>query len=312
MSQRKNTPNINKTFIIEPLAVDDNNVVSACTALFANTIYSCSGDAAISLQTGTIYFNNKIEVNGSISGNTIYSNNFYSGSTNLLDIFSRDNFYITGGTVNGNTLELNRNDDNTVSIDLSDVKFSGGSGNCISDLYVTNIHGCSPITVNDELVILSGVKINTLVNDNTLTEILARDSVSGEIKYRSVDSIISAATSQDTIVTAFTYNDSNKFTVHNSDGSSFSADINVISGITSTGNIVPELDNSINLGTILKRFSEIHTVNGKSTYWQSNTISATTVSATTVNLGLDNNNNIRILNAENSILKNDCLEGGNY
>ena len=30
-----------------------------------------------------------------------------------------------------------------------EVSFSGGSGNCITDLYVTNIHGCSPITIHD-------------------------------------------------------------------------------------------------------------------------------------------------------------------
>jgi len=29
--------------------------------------------------------------------------------------------------------------------------FSGGSGNCITDFYVTNIHGCSPITVYDSI-----------------------------------------------------------------------------------------------------------------------------------------------------------------
>jgi hypothetical protein len=29
--------------------------------------------------------------------------------------------------------------------------FSGGSGNCITDLYVTNIHGCSPITIYDSI-----------------------------------------------------------------------------------------------------------------------------------------------------------------
>jgi hypothetical protein len=31
------------------------------------------------------------------------------------------------------------------------LSFSGGSGNCITDLYVTNIHGCSPITIHDSI-----------------------------------------------------------------------------------------------------------------------------------------------------------------
>ena len=29
--------------------------------------------------------------------------------------------------------------------------FTGGSGNCITDFYVTNVHGCSPITIWDEI-----------------------------------------------------------------------------------------------------------------------------------------------------------------
>lgn len=33
---------------------------------------------------------------------------------------------------------------------FSGVTFSGGSGNCITDFYVTNIHGCSPISIWDE------------------------------------------------------------------------------------------------------------------------------------------------------------------
>lgn len=33
----------------------------------------------------------------------------------------------------------------------SSTSFTGGSGNCIVDLYVTNIHGCSPITIHDSV-----------------------------------------------------------------------------------------------------------------------------------------------------------------
>jgi hypothetical protein len=45
--------------------------------------------------------------------------------------------------------------------------FSGGSGNCITDLYVTNIHGCSPITLHDNLTFnVTGGTYFTDVNTN--------------------------------------------------------------------------------------------------------------------------------------------------
>ena len=53
--------------------------------------------------------------------------NIYSGGTNLLDIFSGST---GGGAFTGNT-----------------------SGTCINDLYVSNIYGCSPLTIGTELVV---------------------------------------------------------------------------------------------------------------------------------------------------------------
>jgi len=45
--------------------------------------------------------------------------------------------------------------------------FSGGSGNCITDLYVSNIYGCSPITIHDNLTFdVSGGTYFTDVNTN--------------------------------------------------------------------------------------------------------------------------------------------------
>jgi hypothetical protein len=79
--------------------------------------------------------------------------------------------------------------------------FTGGSGNCITDFYVTNIYGCSPITIKSETNILNNVGIygnllvtgitsaNTVVitstptTASTLDEVIVRDSSSGELKY---------------------------------------------------------------------------------------------------------------------------------
>ena len=71
--------------------------------------------------------------------------------------------------------------------------------------------------------------INTPSNDDSLTQILARNSSSGQIEYRNVESIISAATSQDTFITGGTYSDgSNQLTLERND----SANI-IISGFSS-------------------------------------------------------------------------------
>lgn len=77
---------------------------------------------------------------------------------NAITGITDDNYYTTGSTLIGNTVYFNRNDTlSAYTADLSSITFSGGSGNCISDLYVTNIYGCSPITVKDELIIESGI-----------------------------------------------------------------------------------------------------------------------------------------------------------
>ena len=45
------------------------------------------------------------------------------------------------------------------------------SGNCVTDFYVTNIHGCSPINFQNEVVINSGITVsgNSIVISNTFT-----------------------------------------------------------------------------------------------------------------------------------------------
>jgi len=63
------------------------------------------------------------------------------------------NTFVTGGTLNGTNLNLTWNTGGVVpSIELSGLTFTGNtSGDCITDLYLTNLHGCSPVTVHDNL-----------------------------------------------------------------------------------------------------------------------------------------------------------------
>jgi hypothetical protein len=63
------------------------------------------------------------------------------------------NTFVTGGTLNGSILTLDWNTGGSADpISLSGLTFTGNtSGNCITDFYVTNIYGCSPITIHDSI-----------------------------------------------------------------------------------------------------------------------------------------------------------------
>lgn len=97
--------------------------------------------------TGTVTFYNN-------SGGTFQVSGFLTGYTN---------YYTTGVTLNNTTLEFDRTDlSNAYSVDLSSLIFTGNtSGNCITDLHVSNLYGCSPITIHDNLVIESGLTISS-------------------------------------------------------------------------------------------------------------------------------------------------------
>ena len=57
---------------------------------------------------------------------------------------------LSGGTVTGSTIFTNGLTANTISATTYQnlPQFSGGSGNCIADLFVSNIHSCSPLYIN--------------------------------------------------------------------------------------------------------------------------------------------------------------------
>ena len=74
------------------------------------------------------------------------------------------------------------------------------------------------------------------------------------------------------------------------------------------GDTSPNSDNTINLGSTLNRFRDINTVSGTSSVWTS-TVKVITPS---IDLGLDSNNESRIINSNNSIMQNDFLLGGSY
>lgn len=177
-------------------------------------------------------------------------------------------------------------------------------------IWTSNIYGCSPVTVQDQL------KLNFVSNNNTLNRILVIDNITGLVQYRNLNTILSGASG----VIDFEYDDKNTFIITRGDNVEFSATINTVTGFTingdllitgnteTGGDILPTNDSISNIGSQLKRFRDINTISGTSTVWTS-TIKVITP---TLDLGLDSNNESRIINADNSIIQNDVLIGGTY
>jgi hypothetical protein len=79
-------------------------------------------------------------------------------------------------------------------------------------------------------------------------------------------------------------------------------------GVTIHSDFIPVTDNTVNLGTSIKRYRDINTVSGTTTVW-----SATTrIYTPELDLGLDSDGNIRKITANNSIVQDDTLNGGNF
>ena len=73
-------------------------------------------------------------------------------------------------------------------------------------------------------------------------------------------------------------------------------------------NLIPTVDNTFDVGSPIRRYREVNTVNGMSSIW------ASTVRVVTpeVTLGYDSQGELRILTANSSILQNDIINGGSY
>jgi len=152
---------INQTFVVEPLSLTGGSpTVSACTSLFTNEIISCSGNTNIVLGSGTTSFNSDIFINGGISASTIYS-----GGTNLYNIIvsaiTENDIYVTGATFSGGTLIIKRRD----NVDFYATFTGNTSGDCLTDLYIENLYGCSQITLHDNInpVIDNTIDLGTIL-----------------------------------------------------------------------------------------------------------------------------------------------------
>jgi hypothetical protein len=75
-----------------------------------------------------------------------------------------------------------------------------------------------------------------------------------------------------------------------------------------TNEIIPTSDNTKTLGTTSRRWRDVNTVSGTSTVWSS----TSKIITPRIELGMDTSGNTRTITANNSIIQNDCLNGGTY
>ena len=128
---------------------------------------------------------NKITITNGASASTIGYVLTQTGENGeaewVINASADTNTYVTGGTLTGTDLTLDWNTGGSANtIDLSGLKFTGNtSGDCITDLYISNLYGCSPITVHDELVMINSTYPNKKLYTNLSTSGESTFNISG-------------------------------------------------------------------------------------------------------------------------------------
>jgi hypothetical protein len=81
---------------------------------------------------------------------------------------SYDDIFVTGGTYSNGTTTFINTSGGTFTVTGFTQQFTGGSSNCITDFYVSNIHSCSPLNINplDEGNVYFGSQSGVTLNLN--------------------------------------------------------------------------------------------------------------------------------------------------
>ena len=168
-----------------------NGVITACTGVHTSNIYGCSPitvhDDLILLNKLTLSAVTQDDTLTQILGKDSSTGEVkYRSVDSILSGVTTENTFVTGSTLSGSTLLLSRNDGVELTTDLSSILFTGNtSGDCITDLYITNLYGCSPITVNDTLNLTNNARLNI---NATSSFTLAVESYDNNIAtFRDVD-----------------------------------------------------------------------------------------------------------------------------
>jgi len=149
----------NSSTNILTLTRNDNVSLTTNLASLANDVYVVSG--SYNVNTGVVTYTNSTGGTFSVSG-------FVTGFTDT---------YVTGGTYTSGTATFKNSTGGTFNVTGFTTPFTGGSSNCITDLYVTNVFGCSPITMHDDTII-SGSTSKKLGINTSPTETLDVDGTS--------------------------------------------------------------------------------------------------------------------------------------
>ena len=121
-----------------------------------------------------------------------------NGGVNSTMVISSDTF-VTGGTYSAGTATFTNNNGDTFDVTGFTQPFSGGSGTCITDLYVTNLYGCSPLHIepsglNDVYIVENGgnVGIGT-TSPGGLLELYVinnNSSINNRLRFRNNDAVV--------------------------------------------------------------------------------------------------------------------------
>jgi hypothetical protein len=253
-----NNSNINETIIIESIS----DVISACTTVYSNSVISCSGNTGIFLDSDIITFNGNIYTNDNLTATTINASAYYSGGTNLLDIFSSADIHLTGGTFNNVTKILSLSESNGTIINITG----------FTDYFITGI------TYSNNQIIISrndGVTLGTYINSFTaltingplVSETISATTLSADTAYIK-NAVIDSLSIK--ILSATTFSAG---TIYSND-----AIINLLSANTLSANTI-YADNSI-FDSLSATTLSADTINSNNAIF--NTLNATTLSADTI------------------------------
>ena len=226
MSCVNNQSNINETFIIEPIFVG-TDIISACTAVYTNELLSCSGNTKIFMGSGVITFDGNLYTNDSLTANTINASTYYSGGTNLLDIFSTSGVQLTGGSFNDitKTLSLYNSNGSVINVTGFTDYYTTGATLIGKTVYFDRNNALSAYTLdlssfsnediyttgltfsNNQIIIArnDGVNLNTFVN--YFSALTIGNLVSNTISANTISATtyLNLPIDPDTYVTGFTF-----------------------------------------------------------------------------------------------------------
>lgn len=132
-------------------------LVTYFSAVTGDTVHTYVSDLQSYIISGLTGNTDVFVTGGTFSAGTITLTNNTGGTFNVTGVtFSGgssvvgDFLPLSGGTVTGSTEFTAGLSANTISATTYQnlPQFSGGSGNCITDLFVSNIHSCSPLYIN--------------------------------------------------------------------------------------------------------------------------------------------------------------------